>query len=209
MSGGYLQDRNAVVAELLDFLIPTSTLEGLGIAPGVIIEGVEVRADRVLTAVHVVGHFIAVRFDIGSAISDGNFAQLASVQVRLNITSDGLNERSAVGCGIIVDDLITGEEEQCVGIGSKLLNGGEDALEVDLVVRNLRRSTIDRVLWSVDIEGKVDTSISKGVHAGVVIGSVVHGVDTNGIDTQLLEFGDVALAASLVGNGILCVRCAT
>jgi hypothetical protein len=41
-----------------------------------------------------------------------------------------------------------------------------------------------------------------------VVGSVVNSVDTDGVNTELLELGNVALTAGLVGNGILCIRCA-
>jgi hypothetical protein len=39
-----------------------------------------------------------------------------------------------------------------------------------------------------------------------VIGSVVHSVHTNGVDAQLLELCDIALAAVDVGNGVLSIR---
>lgn len=38
-----------------------------------------------------------------------------------------------------------------------------------------------------------------------MVGSVIHGVDTDRIDTQLLELGDVTLANSGVCNGVLCL----
>jgi len=204
-----LQDGDAVVVKLLDLLVPTGTSEGVWVTPGVVVESVEVAANRVLAAVLVVGHLITVGLDIGRAITDGDLAELASVDVRLDVTSDGLDERSAVGGSIVVDDLVTREEEQSVGVGSELLDGCENALEVNLVVGDLGRSTVQGVLGGVDIKGEVDTSIGERVHAGVVGRSVVDSVDTDSVDTELLELGDVTLAASLVGNGVLCIRCAT
>ena len=205
----HLQDRDAVVAELLDLLVPTSTSEGVGVAPRVVVEGVEVGADRVLTTVHVGCHLVAVGLNISSAIADGNLAELASVHVGFDVTGDGLDERSAVSGRVIVDDLVSGEEEESVGVGSELLDGRENALEIILVVGDLRRSAVDRVLGGVDVESEVDTSISEGVHAGVVLGSVVDSVDTDGVDTKLLELGDVALTTILVGDGVFRVRCTT
>jgi hypothetical protein len=206
---GNLQDRNAVVAKLLDLVVPTSTSEGVGVAPRVVVEGEEVAADGVVTAVHVVGHLVAVGLDIGSGVTDGNLAELAGVQVRLDVTGDSLDVRSAVGGSIVVDDLVTREEQQGVVELGELLDGGEDALEVVGVVRLGRRSAVDRVLGGADVEGEVDASIGEGVHALLVVASVVDGVDADGVDAELLELGNVTLAASSVGDGILCIRCAT
>ena len=203
------EDGNAVILELLNLLVPTSTSEGVGVTPRVVVEGVEVRTDSVLTAVHVVSHLVAVGLDVSCTIADGDLAKLASVHVRLDVTGDSLNEGSAVGGGVIVDDLVTREEEKGVLVGSELLDGRENALKVDLVVGDLGRSTVDRVLGSVDVEREVDASISQSVHAFVVVGCVVNSVDTDGVDAKLLEFGDVALAACYIGDGVLRIRCTT
>lgn len=203
------EDGQRVVAELLNFLVPAGAGEGVGVAPRVVVEGIEIGADRVFAAVHVVGHLVAVGLDVSSAIANGNLAELASVHVGLDVTGDSLDEGSAVGGRVIVDDLVSGEEEKGVGVGGELLDGRENALEVDLVVRDLGRSAVDRVLGSVDVKRKVDTSIGEGVHAGVVLSSVVDSVDTDGVDAELLELRNVALAAISVGNGVLGVGCTT
>ena len=39
-----------------------------------------------------------------------------------------------------------------------------------------------------------------------MVGGVVHGVHTDSVDAQLLEFLDIALAAVDVGNGVLSIR---
>jgi hypothetical protein len=38
-----------------------------------------------------------------------------------------------------------------------------------------------------------------------VVGAVVDSVDTDGVDAELLELLNVALAASLIGDGVLCI----
>jgi hypothetical protein len=38
-----------------------------------------------------------------------------------------------------------------------------------------------------------------------VIGCVVDGVDTDGVQTEILEFGNIALAGLHVSNGVLCL----
>jgi hypothetical protein len=42
-----------------------------------------------------------------------------------------------------------------------------------------------------------------------VVGCVVNSVDTDGVDAKLLKFGDVALAACYIGDGVLRIRCTT
>jgi hypothetical protein len=42
-----------------------------------------------------------------------------------------------------------------------------------------------------------------------VLSSVVDSVDTDGVDAELLELRDVALAAISVGDGVLGIRCTT
>ncbi len=197
-----LQDRNAVVVEFLNLLIPTRDGEGRGITPGIVVESEEVAANGVRAAIHVVGHLIAVRFDISGGVTDGDAAKTASIDVRLDVTGDSLDVGSGGGGSIIVDDLVGGEKEQCVVVLGKHLDGGEDALEVDLVVRCLRGGSVDAVLGGVDIKSEVDASSRKGVHAGIVVGRVVNGVDTDRVDAELLEVLDVTLAASGIGNGI-------
>lgn len=42
-----------------------------------------------------------------------------------------------------------------------------------------------------------------------MVGCVVNSVDADGVDAKLLEFGDVALAACYIGDGVLRIRCTT
>jgi hypothetical protein len=75
-------------------------------------------------------------------------------------------------------------------------------LEVHFVVRWTWVLAIDGVFGSVDIEDKVDARVLEFLHARIVVGSVVDGVDTDRVDAQLLEFGDISLADRRVGEGI-------
>jgi hypothetical protein len=134
-------------------LVPTGLGEGGRVAPGVIIKGKEVATDSVITAVHVRSHLVAVRLDISSRVSNRNLSESTSVNVGLDITSHSLDVRRTVGGGIVVDDLVGGKEKQSVVILGELLNGGEDALQVVLVVRRLRPIASDGVERRVDVEG--------------------------------------------------------
>jgi hypothetical protein len=48
----------------------------------------------------------------------------------------------------------------------------------------------------------------QGVHALVMVGSVVNGVHANSVNAELRELCNVALAARSIGDRILCVGCA-
>jgi hypothetical protein len=204
-----LQNGDAVVGKLLDLLVPTRGGVVRRVAPRVVVETEEVAAGGIVTAVHVVGHLVAVALDVSSRVTDGDLAKTAGVHVRLDVTGDSLDVRSAVGGLVVVDDLVGGEEQQCVVVLCEHLDGSEDALEVDLVVRLLGLGAVDGVLGGVEVEGEVDTGIGEETHAGVVVGAVVDSVDADGVDAELLELLNVALAASLVGNGVLRIGGAT
>lgn len=62
------EDGDAIVFEFLDFLVPAGSLERGWRAPGVVVEGKEVRTLIVRTAVHVVGSLLAVGVDISLKI---------------------------------------------------------------------------------------------------------------------------------------------
>jgi hypothetical protein len=129
-----LQERNAVVAVLLDLLVPAGLLEGRRVTPRVVVESVEVAALVVGAAVHVLGHLEAVALDIGGGVTDGDLAVATAADVLPQVTSDGLDVGRAVAGLVIVNDLVTGEEEEGVVVVCEGVNGGEQALEVDLVV---------------------------------------------------------------------------
>lgn len=204
-----LQERDAVAAVLLDLLVPASLGEGGRVTPGVVVESVEVAALVVGAAVHVLGHLEAVAFDICCRVAHRDLPVASGADVLSQVAGDGLDVRGSRGGLVIVDDLVAREEEKGVVVVGESVNGGEQALEVDLVVRRAGVGAVERVLRGVDVQGEVDAGVCEGGHALVVVGSVVHGVHTNGVDAQLLELYDVALAAVDVGNGVLGLRGAT
>ena len=209
MKVGDLQNGDAVVGKLLDLLVPTGDGVGRRVAPRVVVETEEVAASGIVTTVHVVGHLVAVALDISGRVTDRNLAETASVHVGLDVTGDSLDVRSTVGGLVVVDDLVGGEEQQGVVVLCEHLDGSEDALQVDLVVRLLGLGTVDGVLGGVEVESEVDSGIGEETHAGVVVGAVVDSVDADGVDTELLELLNVALAASLVSDGVLRIGSAT
>ena len=129
-----LQERNAVVAVLLNLLVPARLGEGRRVTPRVVVESIEVTALVVGTAVHVLGHLEAVALDIGGGVTNGNLAVATAANVLPQVTSDGLDVGRAVAGLVIVNDFVTGEEEKSVIVVGESVDGGEQALEVDLVV---------------------------------------------------------------------------
>ena len=45
----------------------------------------------------------------------------------------------------------------------------------------------------------IDSGLVKGAHAGIVIKGVVHAVNTDDVDAELLQIGDIASTSSGVG----------
>jgi hypothetical protein len=154
-----LQDRDAVVLELLHLLVPSGGLEIRRIAPRVVVECEEVAADSIVTAVHVSGHLETVRLNISSGVTNGDLAKTTSVDVGLDVTSHGLDVRSTVGGGVVVDDFVAGKVEQSVVVLGELLNCSEETLKIFFIVGWLWGRAVERVLGSVDVEREVDASV--------------------------------------------------
>lgn len=75
----------------------------------------------------------------------------------------------------------------------ELVNSRKLFLEIDMIVRIGRLYLIDRVLWSLNVESEVDTSSSESLHASIVICTIVDGVDTQRIDTELCTSTETAV----------------
>ena len=128
------EDGDTISSEVLDLLIPTRDLEGRRITPGVVVEGEEITALIVGSAVHVLGHLQTVGVDISSGVSNGDLTVSTAPNVLPHITSDGLDIWCSGSGGVIVDNLVTGEESQGVCVVCECIDGREDVLEVDGVV---------------------------------------------------------------------------
>jgi hypothetical protein len=131
------EDGLAVALVGLDLLVPAGDRERGRVAPRVVVEGEEVGALVVGAAVEVKGLGLDVLGDISGRVSDRNLASLAVGDVLLHVTGDSLDVRSRVGVGLVVDDLVTGEEDEQVAVVGKSIDGGKDVLEIDVVVRTV------------------------------------------------------------------------
>lgn len=177
------QERKTVASEVLDLLIPARDLERGGITPGVIIEGKEVAALIVRTAVHVLGHLETVRVDISGRISYRDLAVTTASNILSHIPSDSLHVRGRRSGVVAVDNLISGKESQCVGVVGEDIDGCEDVLEIDAVIGGCWCSTVERIEGCVDIENEVNASICQRRHTHVVVRRIVDRVHTHSVDS--------------------------
>ena len=128
------EEGQTVVAVGGNLLVPARDGVGRGVTPRVVVEGEEVAALVVGTAVHVLGSLVAVLTNISSRVADRDGTVASVVAVLLEIAGDGLDVRSAVGGVDVVDDLVTREEEKSVGVVGKCIDGSEETLQVHSVV---------------------------------------------------------------------------
>lgn len=140
-----LQKRNAVVHVGSNFCGPSGALESVGIAPGVVVEGEEVASHGGITAVHVSSGLVTVLGHIGCGVTDRDGPVASGGNVLLHVASNSLDVGSAVCVSGVVDDFISGEEEEGVAVTGKRINRREDTLEVDVVIRRLWVCAVDGV----------------------------------------------------------------
>lgn len=173
----YLQDWGAIVSILLDLGIPSGRGEGRRIAPRVVIESEEVATSIGAAAVHVCGHLVSVVLDISCRVAHRNGTVATGADVGLDVTSDRLNEWGSEDSLVVVDDLVSAIKKECVVISGECIDGRENGLEVDFVVRAVDGRvvcSVEGVEWSVDVDGKVDSGVGQQFHAGIVLCRVVN-----------------------------------
>lgn len=185
-----------------DFLVPACAFEGLEavllVAPGVVVEGEEVGAGVVGTAVEVEGLLLNDFGDISGGVADGDLAGVAVGDVLLHVAGDGFDVGGCVSVVDGVDDFVAGEEDEKVVVVCELVDGGEDGLKVDIVVGTVESSVrlaVEREFRRVGIEGKVDTCFVENGHSFVMVLRVVDRVDADGVDAEILEVLHVAAQA--------------
>lgn len=95
-------------------------------------------------------------------------------------------------------------------VASESVNGSKHALEVHIVVRSVQRSeirSIERVLRSIGVKSKIDARIIQHFHRLIVVLAVIDRVDSDRVDSQLLEALNVARKSFRVQQRIRRVRC--
>lgn len=180
--------------------------EGGRITPGVIIESKEITTFISGPTVHVFGHLETVRVDICSRVSHRDLAVSTACDVLSHIPRNGLDVWCSASGVVIIDNLVAGEKGESVCVVGKCVDGSKDVLEVVGVVGDRRLVSTKGEQWSVDVENEVDASSCQRAHTSIVIDRVVNTVDSNGIDTQLLEIRDISRAAHRVRDRVTELR---
>jgi hypothetical protein len=171
-----LQERDGEVAIRRNLLVPSGCRVRRWITPRIVVEGKEVASDGVGTAVQVCGDLVTVALDISSRVTNRNRAISTSSDISLHITTNSLDVRSSESGVITVDNLVGRVEKKGIIVLREGVNGGEDALEVDVVVGHGNGSivqAVEGVKGCVDVQCKVNAGVGQCFHASVVVGRIV------------------------------------
>lgn len=210
------ESRHGVVGKRLGPLLIATRLERALAAPLIDVVTPEVNgAGLVLAAVEVVGQVVSgLGVVIGSIPNTEPAAKVLGLDVGLGVPHGSLDEGGGGGVGLVVGDLVAGEEADRVRILAEVVN---DTLVPSEEVRvPARVVTLDRLAGDAEIRDHVDACVGEGVHARLVVGRGVDGVDTDGVGAQLLQEWDVTRAARRIrqrvdegGVGSLCCAAGT
>ncbi len=182
-----LQNWYRVVLEVRYLPFPCGGGKSRRVTPRVIVESKEVSSFISSAAVHVVGSFETVIVDVCSGISNRDGPVTTSTNVLLHVTRYSLDIRSTRTSVDAVDILVSRKEQKCVVVFLELIDGGEDVLQVDMVV-GLRWLILSKgVFWRIDIQGQVYSGSLECGHTCIMVLAVVNGVDSNSVDVQLLK----------------------
>ena len=199
------EQRDGVVVVGLDLLVVAGRGEGRAAAPRVVVEAKHVHAGHLVVAtVEVVRRLQAVLLDVGGRVAHRDKTQVCVALERLDVTHHSLDvDGSRRGVGV-VDHLVAGKETQRVVVLGHELDRGQNLVQVHGVVGALGALvTRNQRLGHVDVQNQVDARVRQLLHALVVVGGVVDGVDTDGVDAELLEVLDVTLTRGRVGQRVV------
>lgn len=179
------------VGEVLNQDVVAARLVSSITAPGVGVETkeIELRVGVIKLTLEVGSGRGQDRTNVGSRVTDGDRTVRVLGDVLLHVTNNGTNVGGDRLDGILVDDLVTGEETQNVVEVLEGLDDTEDLLVVFGIVGVLGRSTVQGAVLErrVDIKDHVDTG---GVEDGGTLVVVKRGrqvVDTDGVDLSRRE----------------------
>ena len=194
------EDGDGVVAEEVNLILVSGTLDGVLAAPLVDVITPVVDGLVLVTAVEVVGDLGTNLGVVVGGIANTHPALDVLLDVVLGVTDSSLDVSRSVGVGGIVGDLVTGEETDDVGVLAHLIDDIGVALE---------EGGIPPGVVAVDGEGglgqiadNVDAGVVEKLHASGVILGGIDGVGTDGIGAGGLHDGNITLAGLRVGEGI-------
>lgn len=179
------EDREGSVGEVLSQdIVATGFVSGIT-APrvGVQTEEVKSRVGGVLQLTLEVSRGIHQDgADIGGGVTNGDGTLGVLGNVLLHITDNGTNILRHGVTGILVDNLVSGEETQDIVEVLEGLDDTENLLEVCGAVGLPGRNTVQSSFGGVDIEDHVDTGRIENGSTFVVVKSGGQVVNTNSVD---------------------------
>jgi hypothetical protein len=195
------EDGNVVGRELLSAGGVTRSLVGRGIAPRVDVVSPEVNVESAVgAAVEVVGHVDADIRVIRGSVTDTHGPVALALDVSLGVTDSSLDEGAGLGGVLGVGDLVTGEEAERVGVGSKSIDDREVTLVQVVVPGGV--VAVDGLVGGGKVGHDVDASICEHVHAIIVVLGGVNGVNTDRVCAQSSEVRNIARADGCIGQRV-------
>lgn len=129
------EERDRCIGEGVDQALVAGRLPGRVTAPLVAVETVEVGAGVGIRAAREIGPHGTAGVIVSGGVADGNNTVGVFGDVLFQITLDGTDVGwDGAGRLDIIDDFITGEEPEKIGVAFEGIDDGEDALEVVFVI---------------------------------------------------------------------------
>lgn len=193
------EDGNIVAFKLCSTLVETRLGKARVAAPRVDVVTPEVDGVVTVATIKVGSQVIANLGIVVGGISDANSSVVLGLDIGLHVTNSSLDKSTGIGVGIVVGDFIASKETHDVGVAGKAVDDGGVA-SVEIIVPS-RVGTNDGVAGRGQIGDNVDASIVQHLHALVVVGRRVDGVDTDGVGSHSRQVGDISLTL-----GSICQR---
>jgi hypothetical protein len=133
---------NRVVAEFGDTLIKARLCKGRITAPRVDIVSPEINSLILVTAVEVICQVLPDDGIVVGSISNIHLPVVLGLDVRLHVANGSLHESTGICIGLVVGDLVTGEETDDIAVGCEAVDDTGITI-VELVVP-CRRVSVNR-----------------------------------------------------------------
>mgnify|MGYP005989074053 FL=1 len=195
------EDGHVVVLEELDLVRVTRSLHGVLAAPRVDVVAPEINGILRVTAVEVVGNFLANILVIVGGITNTHPATALALDVLLAVTDGSLDVGGGRGVGGVVANLVTGEETDNVGVLAHLVDDGLVAVEKLSVPLGV--VAVDGEHRLAQIGNDVDVVLVEQLHALAVILLRVNGVGSDDVGAELSKKRNITLASLSIGQRVL------
>ena len=192
---------DGVVGKLLSAGLVTRALVAGVTAPLVDVVTEEVNGVGSIVTDQVVGNVLTDGSIVVSGVTNGEGGAVVLLgDVGLHVTDGGLDVGHGISVVDAVGNLVTGEETDDIGVAGESINDSGVTLEDVGVPHGV--ILLNGLGGGRQITDDVDTSVGQSAHTLVVGGVGVDGVSTDNVGAQLLQVGDITLAAVSIGQGV-------